>query len=142
MTRTQSIAKYKEWLLTQKTLMIQARAELKGKIIACWCSPLKCHGDVLAEVANSGEFAYLEKESIIPQGKQTPTNKNISKQHHTEKSKQSTLSHSKSSNSPLVSPCPLIDIGVNFTHKSFRTSLDKLLDKSKSVNVNLFICTG
>lgn len=27
--------------------------ELKGKTIACWCSPKKCHGDVLAELADA-----------------------------------------------------------------------------------------
>lgn len=25
---------------------------LKGKTIACWCKPLACHGDVLAELAD------------------------------------------------------------------------------------------
>ena len=24
---------------------------LKGKTLGCWCSPKKCHGDVLAEIA-------------------------------------------------------------------------------------------
>ena len=26
--------------------------ELKGKILGCWCKPLPCHGDVLAELAD------------------------------------------------------------------------------------------
>jgi hypothetical protein len=28
------------------------KRELKGKVLACWCSPQACHGDVLAEIAN------------------------------------------------------------------------------------------
>lgn len=28
------------------------RRELRGKVLGCWCSPLACHGDVLAEIAN------------------------------------------------------------------------------------------
>lgn len=27
--------------------------ELKGKRLACWCSPEMCHGDVLAELAEA-----------------------------------------------------------------------------------------
>ena len=33
--------------------MHEARKELKGKILGCWCSPYACHGEVLAEIANS-----------------------------------------------------------------------------------------
>ena len=28
------------------------RAELKGKVLKCYCKPLRCHGDWLAAVAN------------------------------------------------------------------------------------------
>jgi hypothetical protein len=27
--------------------------ELKGKTLVCWCTPLACHGDVLAALADS-----------------------------------------------------------------------------------------
>ena len=46
-------------------LFVEARRLLKGKILACWCSPLSCHGDVLAEIANSDDFKYLEVENNI-----------------------------------------------------------------------------
>lgn len=26
---------------------------LKGKVLGCWCAPLRCHGDFLAELANN-----------------------------------------------------------------------------------------
>lgn len=29
--------------------------ELRGKTLVCWCSPLACHGDVLARLLNDGE---------------------------------------------------------------------------------------
>lgn len=51
--REEAVAKYKEWILNQPELVKQVKAELKGKILACWCSPQACHGDVLAEIANS-----------------------------------------------------------------------------------------
>jgi hypothetical protein len=27
--------------------------ELKGKILVCWCKPLACHGDILAELTST-----------------------------------------------------------------------------------------
>jgi hypothetical protein len=27
--------------------------ELRGKDLACWCTPLACHGDVLLRLANA-----------------------------------------------------------------------------------------
>lgn len=49
------IARYREWLIGQPALVARARAELRGKVLACWCAPLACHGHVLAEVANGEE---------------------------------------------------------------------------------------
>jgi hypothetical protein len=46
------IAQYEQWLLAQPDLVAKAKRELKGKVLACWCAPLACHGDVLARVAN------------------------------------------------------------------------------------------
>jgi len=51
--REQVVQKYREWLLTQPALIEQARKELKGKDLVCFCSPQKCHGDVLLKIANS-----------------------------------------------------------------------------------------
>lgn len=49
--RSQVIAKYAAWLTTQPALL-NALPELKGKTLGCYCAPLACHGDVLAELAN------------------------------------------------------------------------------------------
>jgi hypothetical protein len=52
-TRTECIAKYKDWINQQiqtnpkmKSLLLS----LKGKTLGCWCKPEECHGDVLLEL--------------------------------------------------------------------------------------------
>lgn len=51
-TRQEVIQQFREYLDKNVVLKAQARQELKGKILGCWCAPLACHADVLAEVAN------------------------------------------------------------------------------------------
>jgi len=51
-TREEAVSKYEAWLLAQPALVERAKRELRGKVLACWCSPLACHGDVLARLAN------------------------------------------------------------------------------------------
>lgn len=50
-TREEVIEKYRQLLLSNPKLLEEVK-ELKGKILGCWCSPKKCHGDVLADLAN------------------------------------------------------------------------------------------
>lgn len=50
--RNEVIEKYKQWLKTQPELLKRIK-ELKGKVLGCWCHPKKCHGDILAKLANS-----------------------------------------------------------------------------------------
>jgi DNA modification methylase len=45
------IEKYKGWFAQQKLDV----SELKGKVLGCWCKPLPCHGDFLAELANQNQ---------------------------------------------------------------------------------------
>lgn len=55
-TREEVVEGYRQYLLTTKygrLLAAQAKQELKGKVLACWCAPEACHADVLAEIANS-----------------------------------------------------------------------------------------
>ncbi len=59
-TREQVIEKYEAWLLEQPELLNRLH-ELKGKVLACWCKPLHCHGDVLAKFADFG--IYRKKPS-------------------------------------------------------------------------------
>lgn len=50
-TRTEVIEKFRKWIQTQPELLA-ALPELAGKRLGCWCSPQKCHGDILYELAN------------------------------------------------------------------------------------------
>jgi hypothetical protein len=51
MTRTMVIDLYIDWLYGQPQLLKQIKT-LKGCTLGCFCKPLACHGDVLAELAN------------------------------------------------------------------------------------------
>ena len=50
-TLQEVIEKYKVYLQSKPELL-EAIFELKGKVLGCWCKPLPCHGDFLAELAN------------------------------------------------------------------------------------------
>ena len=49
-TRSEVIARYKEWIITQP--QFADLESLRGKILGCWCAPKACHGDVLIELLN------------------------------------------------------------------------------------------
>src|SRR5690606_13762780 len=46
------VSKYEVYLNTRPDLL-SSISELKGKILGCWCSPKKCHGDILVEYSKS-----------------------------------------------------------------------------------------
>lgn len=60
--RGECVKKYAEYLLRNPDLMRQARIQLKGKILSCWCAPpggidymrqpVICHAQLLAAIAN------------------------------------------------------------------------------------------
>ena len=51
-TREEVIEKYRQYIL-QKPELLNRLPELKDKVLGCWCSPKKCHGDVLVELINN-----------------------------------------------------------------------------------------
>lgn len=51
-TRDQCIWKYRQQLLSNPVKLAAVKRELKGKVLGCYCKPLPCHGDVLAEIAD------------------------------------------------------------------------------------------
>lgn len=51
-TREEVIAKHRVWIKTQ-TQLLNNISELVGKRLACYCAPERCHGDILAELANA-----------------------------------------------------------------------------------------
>lgn len=52
-TRDEAVDKYREWLLAQPRLVEEARQELRGRDLICWCAPKRCHAEVLLEIANA-----------------------------------------------------------------------------------------
>lgn len=50
-TREEVIEKYRQYVLSRPDLL-EAIKELKGKTLGCWCWPKRCHGNVLAEIAD------------------------------------------------------------------------------------------
>lgn len=51
-SREAAIEAYRKWIKKQPDLLEDLH-ELKGKILACWCKPQACHGNVLAEMADA-----------------------------------------------------------------------------------------
>lgn len=72
--RADVIERYKRWLLAQPELVVSALVELAGKTLLCYCHPLPCHGDVLADMVNSNKkmmaagWAELRKVEYNPEG--------------------------------------------------------------------------
>jgi hypothetical protein len=50
-TREEVLASYRAWLMGRPDLLALVPA-LKGKTLGCWCKPLACHGDLLAQLAD------------------------------------------------------------------------------------------
>lgn len=55
--------KFEEWILTQPKMIAEAKRDLAGKRIGCFCAPLQCHGETLARIANSDFGSTAEKSS-------------------------------------------------------------------------------
>ena len=53
-TRDEVIQKYRSWLLGRQELVLKLH-ELRGRRLACWCSPEPCHADVLVELVDAGQ---------------------------------------------------------------------------------------
>ena len=51
-TREEVFAGYRRYVLATPHLAA-ALPDLRGKTLGCWCTPLACHGDVLAELADA-----------------------------------------------------------------------------------------
>ena len=49
LTRDEMIARYRMYIAEHPELVDQLAAR-EPKMLACWCAPLPCHGDVLAEL--------------------------------------------------------------------------------------------
>lgn len=54
-SRAEVIQKYRSWLLGRHELVLRLH-ELRGRRLACWCSPEPCHSDVLVELVDADEL--------------------------------------------------------------------------------------
>ena len=61
-SRAEAVQAFRDWLAgtawqdvepERREAILASIPLLKGKVLGCWCAPLACHGDVLAELANS-----------------------------------------------------------------------------------------
>lgn len=53
--RDEVIEKFRKYITSSPKLLDQARSELRGKDLVCWCAPARCHAEVLMEIANGEE---------------------------------------------------------------------------------------
>ncbi|MEU3570540.1 DUF4326 domain-containing protein [Kitasatospora sp. NPDC036755] len=51
LTREEMVVKYREHLLSHPDLLALV-PPLRGRRLGCWCAPLPCHADVLADLAD------------------------------------------------------------------------------------------
>ena len=62
-TREEVIEKYRTDLFNDPTRMKHMIKLLKGQTLGCWCKPLSCHGDVIAEICDDIlDFSRIEDE--------------------------------------------------------------------------------
>lgn len=54
--RDRVLKQYEEWLDQNPKIKEAAKRELRGKDLVCFCSPKKCHGDVLFRIANEEDI--------------------------------------------------------------------------------------
>lgn len=62
-TRADAINKYIDFIRANPAIIARAEAELRGKILVCWCRPLECHGDALAAAADGRLNEWLESRA-------------------------------------------------------------------------------
>ena len=55
-SREEVLLQHEIWLQDRPEFIADIRRELQGKILGCFCSPLPCHGDVLARIANNWQL--------------------------------------------------------------------------------------
>lgn len=51
-TREEVVERYRTWIQEQPELMADLHT-FKGRTLGCYCAPLPCHADVLAELADA-----------------------------------------------------------------------------------------
>ncbi len=63
-TREEVIEKYRSYLYTQREDLLFSLHELRDKILGCFCAPNACHGDVLIELLESGDYDVNTEDEL------------------------------------------------------------------------------
>lgn len=59
-SREEAIEAFRKWITEGEGMhLLDSIGELKGKTLGCWCKPLACHGDVLAELADQANDPFM-----------------------------------------------------------------------------------
>lgn len=56
---------YLDHLEQHPELVERARRELPRKVLACWCAPRLCHGEVLARLADGEPLAAIRADVLL-----------------------------------------------------------------------------
>lgn len=51
-SRQESVDRYREYIM-KSPYLLETLHVLKGKTLGCYCKPLACHGDIIAELVNN-----------------------------------------------------------------------------------------
>lgn len=51
-SREEAVAVYEVWIRNNPEMVAEAKEELRGKDLVCWCAPQRCHADILLVIAN------------------------------------------------------------------------------------------
>lgn len=52
-SRDEAVEKYEEWITKgEGSHLLKDLEQLRNKTLGCWCSPLKCHGEILIKLIN------------------------------------------------------------------------------------------
>lgn len=145
--RTRVCEAYKEWLMDQPDLVAKAKRELKGRVLGCYCSPLACHGHVLAEVANVDDSDSKSDVDIIVPPPITQTIQTtsgalacLSTCPPTPPLVASTLNGKEGS--AASSGSHLVDIGINIHNKQMLKTWRQQVQRAYEANVTTILLTG
>ena len=66
-SRDEVLRKYREYVVSRGSLMAQL-PDIYGRVLACWCKPADCHGDILAELAERDHWLRSPREykKVVP----------------------------------------------------------------------------
>lgn len=118
---------YQEWLLQNPSLVEKAKMELKGKILGCYCAPKRCHGHVLAEIANcSSECEEKDSSNRL----------SASSVHDVINCDDAAIAKEE------IKLSPLIDIGINITSKQLAKTWRDQIKRANEANVSHILLTG